>query len=545
MSRRLVIIFLALAGLAVGVYLMPRVNPSFAGIPQIGRDQVSRLVQEFLQQRKFDPSGFHCDKVFVHDGTALDYLIDEFGVERVIELGRQDQFPLLYWHYEYYRNAPKDAQKETYSVRVSPLGKPLGFFQVLPDSAAGDSLSEEAALQIARQTLENWPGVQFAEFDLEQSAAIKKTSRKDHKLIFTRRDPSLGEASDLIEVYIAGSELAGVLHKVRVPDRFLAASGIVGGANVLINTFSVVVYVVLLFASLIAFLRKYHEGEIGVRIGLWLGGLVFFALTLAGINMWERMGFGWSFGPISQLYNKLIVMGQQVFFGYVFISLMVLGCWTVGEQAVRADKPRLLSGVDSFFHRQWLTKNIGRELPVGFAFGLMLFGLVQLVMYVMINFFGVLPRLTDNAAGSFDSYAPFYGVVVNIIMAALFDELVFRLFLNCAAAPPVEINGRSDCDCCRSVRHVFDLFQRCVWVAPFLCLFASCCNFRIDPRPYFLAVWFARLHELLSGVLFDGLYRASAGEPGAVFHEQWPRRRRAAFCRIDSWFDWRLARQRI
>ncbi len=185
----------------------------------------------------------------------------------------------------------------------------------------------------------------------------------------------------------------------------------------------------LLFASLVAFLRKYHEGEIGVRTGLWLGGIVFFSLLAYALNLWSRFGVGANFGPISPLYSKFILLGIQIVFAYNIMALMTLGAWTTGEQFVRSDRPKLLSGVDSIFNRRWITKNIGRELPVGFAFGLIVFGGLQLIIYVMIHQFGVLPRLSFNTANVFDGYLPFISIVLFMLLTALYDELVFRLFL--------------------------------------------------------------------------------------------------------------------
>jgi len=430
MPRRVILAVSAIIGLAIGAYLMPQVNPNFAGSPQITRGQAQRIVEECLQRQKFDARGFFSDEVFVHDISGLDYLMGVFGVKPVIDWAREERLPLSYWQFDFYRNQPKDQQREAFRVQVSPSGKLLGFNHTLPDSAAGDTLSSAAALQLAQQALQNWPDIRFADFKLEQSTSTKKLNRTDHKLIFSRTGAALGKGAEVLEVYIAGAELASLRRWFREPQDFLATSGVVGSANVLVNTISVVVYVVLLFATLVAFLRKYHEGEIGVRTGLWLAGLVFIALLLAMINGWERLGLGQDYGPISQLFTKLIIMGQQVFFGFSFLALMVLGSWTVGELALRADRPRLLAGVDSLFNRRWITKNIGRELPVGFAFGLIIFGLIQSTIYFMIHILGAQPRLNIFGLGAgFDSYLPLYGILLTILMAALFDELVFRLFL--------------------------------------------------------------------------------------------------------------------
>lgn len=428
MPRKFLISILAVAGLAIGVYFMPKVNPFFASNPRIDRAEARRAAEKCLQQQGFDSRGYFADEVFVYDGSGLDYLMGVFGVAPIIEIGREDRLPLSYWHFNYYRNVPRDSQNENFTVRISSSGRLLGFAHGIPDSTAGDSLSAEQALSLAKSAMSDWPDIQFADFRQEHFSSTTKTNRVDHKLIFSRKASNLGEGAEVIEFYIAGSALTKVWNYFREPEDFLATSGVVGSANVLINTISAIVFVFLLVWCIAAFLRKYHDGEIGVRTGLWLGGIVLMVLMLNVINTWDRMGYGATFGQVSQLYTKFIMLGLQIFFGFILIALMVFASWTVGEHAIRTDKPRVLAGADSLFNHKWITKNLGRELPLGVAFGLMLFGLIQLVVFSMIRFAGALPRLGTGVGGGFDSYLPVLGVVVGIVMGGLFDEIVFRLF---------------------------------------------------------------------------------------------------------------------
>lgn len=428
MPRRFLIFLFAVCGLAIGAYLMPQVNPFFASNPRIGRLEAKRIVEECLRQQKFDSNGFFSDEVFNYDASGLDYLMGVFGVKPIIELGREDRLPLSYWQYFYYRNETKDAQQETFTVRVSPTGKLLGFTHVVPDSTPGDSLTSAQAVQFAKSEMQTWPNVRFADFQLEQSTSTKKVRRTDHKLIFSRKNADLGDGSEVIEINFSGAILTKVWWYFRDPESFLTTSGVAGSTNILMNTISVIVYIFLLVWTIAAFLRKYHDGEIGVRTGLWLGGIIFFVLIFYVINQWERMGHGASFGAVSHVYSKFILFGLQIFFAYNLIALMTFASWTVGEHALRTDKPKLLTGVDSVFNHKWFTKNVGREVPVGFAFGLMAFGLIYLISFGMIEFGGALPRMSGGAGGAFDHYLPVFAVVVSIMMCALFDELVFRLF---------------------------------------------------------------------------------------------------------------------
>ncbi|MDZ7269017.1 MAG: PP2C family protein-serine/threonine phosphatase [candidate division KSB1 bacterium] len=428
-SRWLILGLPALAGLALAIYCMPRINPLFAANVRLDKSRARAVADSCLQRYNFSVSGFYCDEIFVYDGSALEYLMSRFGVLPIMEQSRAGQLPTANWQFDYYRNVPKDQQRETYRVRVSTSGELLSFLHVLPDSMSADTLSSAVAAQRAHQVLSGWRGIMAEQFTLEQSTHTQKLRRTDHRLVFARRAANLGEAVEVVEVHFAGTALAGVVRYLRDPQDFVTASGVVSSANILLNSMSVMVYVLLLFASLIAFLRKYHEGEIGVRTGLGLAGILLFVQLLQALNSWDRLGVGVGFGQISHLYTKFIQLGVSTAFGYLLIALMVLASWTVGEQILRAEAPRLLAGVDSIFNRKWFTKNIGRELPVGFAYGLILLGLVQGLTFLMIEHLGVLPRLSGGGPSLHDQTLPVFGMLANMLTAALFSELVFRLFL--------------------------------------------------------------------------------------------------------------------
>jgi hypothetical protein len=257
MFRRLLAAVFAIIGLAAGAYLMPQINPFFASRPALSRSEARAIAENYLQQQGFDVSGFYSDALFAYDVSALQYLMGVFGVKPVIERSRAEQLQLSWWRFDYYRNVPRDQQQELFHARVSASGQLLAFLHTLPDSASGDSVSAAVAQQMAQNALQNWPGVHFADFKLEQSTSARKPKRTDHRLVFARTGPELGKSTEILEVHIAGTKLAGVIRWLRDPQDFVTASGVVGGTNLLLNTGSVIVMVVVLFAALVAFLRKY------------------------------------------------------------------------------------------------------------------------------------------------------------------------------------------------------------------------------------------------------------------------------------------------
>lgn len=434
MRRKIVAIYVipavsAIAFLLIGIYLMPRINPYFAGVPQISRSEAKQIVGDFIQEHRFNVSGFFVDPYFAYDQSGLDYLMRTNGVEQTIEMARKEELPLSSWRFFYHRNTPRGTQEETYEFRVSPSGRMQGFLHRLPDSTSGGNLSAEEAIAIAQNFMRTWPEADLNEFTLDQTISDKKAGRTDFRLIYKKQHRSFGEGTEAFSVGIAGEKVVWVIHYFQDPADFATASGVAGTLNVSLNVVSVIVYILLTILLIAVFLKRYHAGEIGVRQGFKAGVLLIIFLFLFTVNMWGAFARGVGLGPISYLQTKLIMLGLQLVTAWVFMAINVMSGWNVGFYETRKLKPRLLSGIDSILQKRWLTRNIGREVPIGFVYGTIIFGSVQLIIFSLINVFGVVPRLGLENAAFFSMYVPVIGVFGSVTLSVLFGEVVFSLFL--------------------------------------------------------------------------------------------------------------------
>lgn len=421
---------IAIVFLWIGIYLTPKVNPYFAGVPQITRWEARQVVDDFIAANQMDVSDFYVDTYFAYDQTGLDYLIRNLGFDETISLAKSEQVPLSGWRFFFYRDAPRNSDEEHFEFRVSPSGHLTGFRHRIPDSTAGANLDADTASEIAKNYLIQWPNNDFSAFELEQSVANKKAARTDYSLTFFKRDPSkYFQGSEAVQIGISGDQVTYLLHTFREPTDFATTSGIVGAQNVLLNTLSAIVYVVLTFLVIAVFLKKYHAGEIGVRQGFRAGALVFVLLLLYSLNAWGNFARGVGMGQISYFQTKLITLGLQMVTSWLFISLNVMSGWNAALAETRLLKPRLLSGLQSLLNKRLLTGNIGREVPIGFVFGTVLFGGVQLLQYGLMQGLDVVPRIALNAVENFSMVVPALSLASNIAMSTLFGEILFSAFL--------------------------------------------------------------------------------------------------------------------
>ncbi len=415
--------------LIIGYFLSPRINPYYAGLPQITKYEAERIVENFAASQNFALDGYFTETFFSRDVSGMDYLVRTKGLDSTIALASEEVVPLAYWETMYYKNTPRDNQEEFYRFRISPSGKLVSFQHVIPDSASGDSLSAADANALAQQYLQSWPEINPGSFELESSARVKKTNRIDYSLSYTKKSARLGDGVEVLRVQIAGNEVASVRWGFREPSDFLTTSGVVGGANLLFNSASVLAYVIVSVLALFAFLKLYHAGLISVKNGMMLGAVLYSVVVLILLNNWDVFDVGTNLGAISKYYTKLILLGAQIVTQFTYMFVNVATAWSAGHYHARLQKPALLSGIDSLLNREWFTKNIGREIPVGVAAGTILFGAVVLLNYILVTGFGAQPRLTFGGQDYFSHFLPVVGILLNALFFALYYEVVFRKFL--------------------------------------------------------------------------------------------------------------------
>ncbi len=420
---------LAILFLVLGIYLMPQINPYFVGPPKITRSEATKVVEDFIKRQGIDISGFYHDSFFIYDVTGIDYLTRNIGFQVVKDIAKNEQVPLSHWRFQYYRNVPRDIQQEMYYFRVSPSGKIYSFRHVFPDSVSGSNLSEDEATDVAFSFLSEWQGLTFQDYELDKSTIVNKQNRTDNHLVFKRTHDNLADGHEAVDVNITNGQVVGITPYFKEPDSFVVESGVVGGTNLLLNGISVIIYVIILIMAVVVFLKRYHEGVIGVRRGIIAGAAFLGLFILLLINSWKYGGFGTGLGQISIYYTKFIVIGLQMFTVGFTIFIFIVSAWNVGFYNFRSFNPRLLEGIGSLIYGKWITRNIGREVPIGFLSGLILFGIIQGLYFLLMSLLGVQPRLSNSSLAFFSDQQVLLAILANALLFVLFDEVIFRLFL--------------------------------------------------------------------------------------------------------------------
>src|SRR5262249_36265432 len=125
----------------------------------------------------------------------------------------------------------RDGQAEEYTVVLRPDGAVHSLHHVLPEAAAGASLSREEAIRKATDYLENEKKMDLTNWKLVDSGSEKRPNRVDHTLVWESNSslglaPSGATDSDPLRAYqrvqasVQGDEVTGYRTFIKIPDEW-------------------------------------------------------------------------------------------------------------------------------------------------------------------------------------------------------------------------------------------------------------------------------------------------------------------------------------
>lgn len=425
-TTTVMLIAAAIVATVLSVWIVPKTNIRFAANPAVTRSEANQIALDFLQGRGYDLDGYWTDAFFWYDETGLAYFSSEYDVEHAINRARNGETSLTEWRFFFYRNVPRSQDFDFYRIWISARGEVLGFEYHPPLNAPGDSLSAEQARETAEKFLQEWPAFDFSAFSLQDQRSFKRPNRLDYTCTYRREGPDLKAGAEQIDVTVSGSQLTRLEFHFFDSPEFLQVSASTQTAMAFLNILGNIVLLTLTVFNIVLFLRAYHRGEIGARRILTFAGFLVVVVALMLVNIWHLMT-NFSYTDIGPLNSKL----QMFFFnttGFLFISVTTVFAWANGENIIRSNHPWLLAGIDSLFNRRLITKNVGRELPKGILYGVILYGMINVIMFILIQGLGKIPYLYYPSL-VMSSTVPLLSIILLSVFFGLLLEGVFRLCL--------------------------------------------------------------------------------------------------------------------
>jgi sigma-B regulation protein RsbU (phosphoserine phosphatase) len=417
---------LALFGIILFFTLRGEISPKASVDLKLSRTEAIAKAERILISAGYDISGQTSEASFLTNAATQQFLVDHFGLQQANRMILADSLIINRWQVYFYDiRSSTSRMKDQYRVWIGQGGTVVGFNHIVQDTAGGEKIGLDSARLIAEKFLQHLPE-DLGGFYLKRTTSTNQVKRTDHTFIWASND-SIFDARTELTVRIQGTEV-GMFSKEFVPpqgfiqwinERFSSI------AVITILSYIIIFFLVIFIISL--FLKKYHEGEVGVRSAFSVAGALFLIVAAAMAVGFESIGFGVQLGDTNRTMVKLLLFAISLFIIYGFLSAMTFAAWSVGESSARHGWSIALSGVDSIFRGRIFTVNVAYSIAWGFSAGYALLGLIAVIFYLLLTYANALSS-NLSLGGIPESYSPSIYAVLTSISGAMVSEITFRLF---------------------------------------------------------------------------------------------------------------------
>ena len=325
----------------------------------------------------------------------------------------------------------------TYRARIGRDGEVLSLRRQdidADDEEASTTLDDEALASAARRHLEDL-GVATADLELEapEIRRLELGNRVGAVVRFPNRRAVLGPDHPYgTHVVFQGDEPQGfgfwnddaALDEI---DRVFRQAQLQGIGRM-------VLFYVLLPLVAVPFLRRYHDGQLGVRRGVQMA-LVALAAGLVMVVLDGRMfSEGTNIGFVNRRQTTWFISGFVLVFQTMGLAVLGMMSWSVGEFWCRQRWPQKLAALDAVFRGKWTNATVARSTLRGTAVGLAL-ALGTLLLTTLFREQGAWALAGMVASGNgFDSPLPAVSQLAAVLSYFLPLFLFVHLLVPCWAS---------------------------------------------------------------------------------------------------------------
>ncbi len=268
-----------------------------------------------------------------------------------------------------------------YRAQISVSGEVLLLRLNLDPQEKGNPIDPQAARDRAASFLAA-QGFDLGRYGEPEIRSQQLAARTDLTVRYPDRRALVGDGiTHGVEVVFAGDRLAGFQPwmqdpKERQVQESLQSLQFAGLGRLVL---------VWLFLALLAapFLKRYHEGEIGVRRGgqifVLVAGCALLFLLMTARSAGQDLGLGLA----TREQTTWVLFTAQIVFRVVPTALLAFFAWSVGESICRERWGHKLAAFDALFQRDWANATVARSSLRGVAAGLFLAGAFTALLWGM------------------------------------------------------------------------------------------------------------------------------------------------------------------
>lgn len=421
-------------GLLLFILLLNQIIPYKSIDLKLSKSEALEIARQFLKGKDFNTKEYKVFASATHNTNAFFYLQRKHGIKRaqeIISTNNNNGLDFV-WSFFWYKNVPTSTLYERYIISIGVDGKIVSFQHIIPEKSnyfvgKNAHINELEAKNIAIEFLEK-NKIDLAGYINDVSNIKKLENRTNHTFNWTK-NRAIDKGVEKITVMVQGDEVGRLIILFGIPesDKNIITQS---QSNYSMHLSLSYVYLFLLFLIIqVIFLKKYHEGEIGVKTASYVFFLIWTTLVIETLLKFKVLAFGSNIGQLSTDGMGLVFLFILVFILWPFFSIMGFSSWSIGESLGRPKFGNKFTSLDSFFNKKFFTLNVSNAILNGYAAGLFGLGVISLLLIIVIKYFNVfidISKYNLNLSSSF----PFLVPVLYAISSSFFSEMVFRLLPN-------------------------------------------------------------------------------------------------------------------
>lgn len=313
-DKKWVLVFLILGAVGLSFYLryyeqaIPTASLNF----KFTRAEAYQKAEDFVKAMGFDPTEYRSAHVFGHAGLKQIFLERTLGLEKANALAR-DWVSIWYWHVRWF----KSLEKEEVRLRLDPGGRVVGYEHHILESASGDSLAQDEALEIAQTFLTATLGFDLADYEQIEASTSERPHRLDHTFMYRKNGFEVGDGGQYrLRVVVTGDQVGGFAEFLHVPEAFSRSYAEIRSRARLLTNVAMIFWLILGVAMLVILMRKHREGVLRWRGGLIVGGVVAGVMVVNAFNGYPLWIFGYNTQVTAVAFIISVLAGSVI--GAVF-----------------------------------------------------------------------------------------------------------------------------------------------------------------------------------------------------------------------------------
>ncbi len=270
---------LTVIGLAVGARFFYDAFPEATIDFDLTRGEARDQAASFLQDRGFDLDGYRQAALFRYDDNAKTFLERELGLEGASAV-IGDPVRLWRWSNRWFR----ERQKEEFRVEHTTAGDLVGFRHRIEEEAAGASLSQAEARELAQGFLSEAIGLDLDRLEFVEAGSTERPNRVDHLFTWKLTGFEVSEASYRYRVGVQGGEVGSFSEFLKVPEAWTRDYQELRSRNETTGLVAALFLFATWLALLVRLVSSIRYQDVRWRFALVLGGIAFVLSFLAEIN---------------------------------------------------------------------------------------------------------------------------------------------------------------------------------------------------------------------------------------------------------------------